>query len=237
MVVKKLKKKKAAGFDMMANAAVLTIKDPFVYNEEVNYPELNDPRTTELNYRSIEDKFLDIKQILPFGYPSEQFLRQLKQDVHNKIEDVRRNKKNNRQNNDDDEDQSAIPDSGLISSENGVFLEFPVTAWGFNNQPIFAKVTDTLYNNYRKLLREGIYMTMRLFSQFPKTGGRARTRSTSSKDEPNLELNKFGFNPSLDRRLSYKYLPVASKSNEFQFINVNYIIADPDFETAYRSDV
>jgi hypothetical protein len=61
MVVKKLKKKKAAGFDMMANAAVLTIKDPFVYNEEVNYPELNDPRTTELNYRSIEDKFLDIK--------------------------------------------------------------------------------------------------------------------------------------------------------------------------------
>jgi hypothetical protein len=70
MVVKKLKKKKAA-FDMMANAAVLTIKDPFVYNEEVLYPELTDPRTTELNYRSIEDKFLDMKQILPFGYPSE----------------------------------------------------------------------------------------------------------------------------------------------------------------------
>lgn len=104
MVVKKLKKKKAAGFDMMANAAVLTIKDPFIYNEEVLYPELSDPRQTDLNYRSVEDKFLDMKQILPFGYPSEQFLRQIKQDVHNKIEDVRRNKKNNRQNNDDDED-------------------------------------------------------------------------------------------------------------------------------------
>jgi hypothetical protein len=112
-----------------------------------------------------------------------------------------------------------------------------VNAWGNLSQPIFARVTDTLYNNYRKLLREGIYMTLRFYSQFPKTGGRARTRSTSSKDEPNLEMNKFGYNPCLDRRLSYKYLPVASKSNELQFINVNYILADPDYETAYRSDV
>lgn len=80
-------------------------------------------------------------------------------------------------------------------------------------------------------------MTLRFYSQFPKSGGRGRARSSASKDEPNLELNKFGYNPSLDRRLSYKYLPVASKSNEHQFINVNYIIADPDFETAYRSDV
>ena len=80
-------------------------------------------------------------------------------------------------------------------------------------------------------------MTLRFYSQFPKSGGRARTRSTSSKDEPNLELNKFGCNSSLERRLSHKNLPVASKANEQRFINVNYIIADPDFETAYRSDV
>lgn len=60
MVVKKLKKKKAAGFDM-ASAVAQSIKEPFVYNEEVLYPELTDPRTTELNYRSIEDKMLDIK--------------------------------------------------------------------------------------------------------------------------------------------------------------------------------
>jgi hypothetical protein len=32
-------------------------------------------------------------------------------------------------------------------------------------------------------------------------------------------------------------LPVASKANDQQYINVNYLIADPDFETAYRSDV
>lgn len=95
MVVKKLKKKKANAFDM-ASTVAQTVKEPFVYNEEVLYPELTDPRTTELNYRSIEDKMLDIKQILPFGYPSEQFLRQTKQDVHNKIEEIKRNKKNSR---------------------------------------------------------------------------------------------------------------------------------------------
>ncbi len=60
MVVKKLKKKKALAFDM-ASTAAQTIKEPFVYNEEVLYPELTDPRTTELNYRSIEDKMLEIK--------------------------------------------------------------------------------------------------------------------------------------------------------------------------------
>jgi hypothetical protein len=60
MVVKKLKKKKALAFDM-ASTAAQTIKEPFVYNEEVLYPELSDPRTTELNYRSIEDKMLEIK--------------------------------------------------------------------------------------------------------------------------------------------------------------------------------
>ena len=213
MIVKKLKKKKTA-FDMGINNAALTIKEPFVYNEEVLYPELNDPRTTELNYRSIEDKFLDLKQILPFGYPSEQFLRQTKQDVHNKIEEIKRNKKNSRQGNDDDDDQVIIADPGLKPNEMGVFLEFPINTWGVSGLTINARVTDTLYNNYRKLLREGVFMTLRFYSQFPKSGGRARTRSTSSKDEPNLELNKFGYNPCLDRRLSYKNLPVASKANE-----------------------
>ncbi len=157
--------------------------------------------------------------------------------MHNKIEEIKRNKKNSRQGNDDEDEQAVIPDPGLKPNETGVLLEFPINVWGVLGLTIYARVSDTLYNNYRKLLREGVYMTLRFYSQFPKTGGRARTRSTSSKDEPSLELNKFGYNPSLDRRLSYKYLPVASKANEQQYINVNYLIADPDFETAYRSDV
>lgn len=117
-------------------------------------------------------------------------------------------------------------------------MDLPVTAWGVNASiNIAARVTDTLYNSYRKQLREGLVMSLRLYSQFPKSGGRARSRATSSKEEPSLEINKFGYNPSLERRLSYKYLQVASKGNEAQFVNVHYLIADPDYETAYRSDV
>ena len=76
---------------------------------------------------------------------------------------------------------------------------------------------------------------MRLYSQYPKIGQRGKRQG--SKDEPQVEVNKFGYNPALERRLAYKYLPAASKGNEHQFINVNYLIAEPDFETAYRSDV
>jgi len=71
MIVKKLKKKKVAGLDLLSGTVITTIKDPFVYNEDIIYPELNDPRTSELNYRSIYDAFLDLKQVVPFGYPSE----------------------------------------------------------------------------------------------------------------------------------------------------------------------
>ena len=78
-------------------------------------------------------------------------------------------------------------------------------------------------------------MVLRLYSQYPKIGQRGKRQG--SKDEPQVEINKFGYNPALERRLAYKYLPAASKGNEHQFINVNYLIAEPDFETAYRSDV
>lgn len=80
-------------------------------------------------------------------------------------------------------------------------------------------------------------MTLRLYSPYPKSGTRSRSRATAGKDEPSLEINKFGYNPSLERRLDYKFVPVASKNGELHFININYLITHPDFETAYRSDV
>jgi hypothetical protein len=76
-----------------------------------------------------------------------------------------------------------------------------------------------------------------MYSQFPKSGARSRARGTASKDEPSLETNKFGYNPAFERRVVYKNLPVASQGGQYKFINVQYMIADPDFETAYRSDV
>jgi hypothetical protein len=139
----------------------------------------------------------------------------------------------------EDENQGIEKDPGILPSESGMFIEQVVHSWGLNQAgvTIVARVTDTLYNSYRKKLRDGVNMVLRFFSPFPKSGGRSRGRATASKDEPSLDINKFGYNPSLERRISYKYLPVASKGGELQFINVNYILDHPDFETAYRSDV
>jgi hypothetical protein len=126
-------------------------------------------------------------------------------------------------------------DPGLIANDTGAFLDIPVSGWGLTGGvKVVAHVTDTLWNNYRKLLRDGLNMYLRLYSQYPKVGGR---KKAPGKDEPQTEVNKFGYNPTLERRLAYKYLPAASKGNELQYINVNYLIDEPDFETAYRSDV
>lgn len=57
-------------------------------------------------------------------------------------------------------------------------------------------------------------MSLRLFCAFPKSGARSRSRATTGKDEPNLEVNKFGYNPALERRIAYKFLPAASKAGE-----------------------
>lgn len=123
-----------------------------------------------------------------------------------------------------------------------MFLEIPIAAWGLTQSAnggvkILARVTDTLFNNYRKQLRDGVNMSLRMYSQFPKSGARSRARGTASKDEPSLETNKFGYNPAFERRVVYKNLPVASQGGQYKFINVQYMIANPDFETAYRSDV
>ena len=150
MIVKKLKKRKAiGGFDM--GGVNLTIKEPFIYNEEVQYPNLLDHRT-ELNYRAIYDQPLDLKLVLPFGYPTEQFLRQIKQDIHNRIEEVRASIKRNNPNAEEDEEALAsVSDPGLISNETGAHHDIAVNGWGINGGiKVVARITDTLLNNYRK---------------------------------------------------------------------------------------
>lgn len=59
-------------------------------------------------------------------------------------------------------------------------------------------------------------------------------------NEPVTQVNKFGYNPALERRLNYKLIETIceqQKSTCKKMINVNYMIVDPVYETAYRSDV
>jgi len=56
---------------------------------------------------------------------------------------------------------------------------------------------------------------------------------------PLSRKSMMGYNPALERRINYKMTPIVDKRGKEQrmFINVNYLIVDPVFETAYRCDV
>ena len=83
MIVKKYKKSKhdMGGYGSTGNSQQ-TIKEPFIYNEEAwfdfQYYTI-DNKTTVVNNLTV------IENIVPFGYPTEQFLRRVKQDVHEVI--------------------------------------------------------------------------------------------------------------------------------------------------------
>jgi adenylate kinase family enzyme len=48
---------------------------------------------------------------------------------------------------------------------------------------------------------------------------------------------KFGCNPALERGVSYTRLAMHSQGGKVQWLNINYILHHPDYETAYRCDV
>lgn len=67
-----------------------------------------------------------------------------------------------------------------------------------------VKITDSIYNNFRKILRDGNVMTLKMFSQYPKPGARSKNRQTMHSGEPITEFNKYEVNPAFDRRIHYK---------------------------------
>ena len=49
-------------------------------------------------------------------------------------------------------------------------------------------------------------------------------------EDPITELNRFGYNPALERRIHYKLI-------HGSYVNINYLLYHPEYEIAYRSDV
>ena len=183
MVVKKYKRAKPegntyGGGTSTAGAAMSnqSIKDPFIYAETVSYPEIEE--TEKGPTSNFTFTMEDFENVVPFGYPTEQFLRETKDDVYKCIAD---SKTQNRQNfigmsKDQKENENLYhkeKDTGLLE-ELGHLKEFqPTFYWGFNakmSSRIFVKITDTLYNTFRKLLRDGVNLVLRMHSLYPKPG-------------------------------------------------------------------
>lgn len=69
-----------------------------------------------------------------------------------------------------------------------------------------------------------------------------KVRSTASNKRVKIDISspvsiktQFGYNPALERRINFK-LTVDLHANK-TWVNVNYLVVDPVFETAYRCDV
>jgi hypothetical protein len=67
--------------------------------------------------------------------------------------------------------------------------------------------------------------------------GATKSRAPVGGTEPTTEINKFGYNPALQRRIRYKEVPLFSKSPKPVHVNINYMYEHPDFVSAYRCDV
>ena len=59
-----------------------------------------------------------------------------------------------------------------------------------------------------------------------------------SSNDPITQVNEFGYNPALERRLNYKQIMCEMGEGVKSYcLNVNYLLDDPVYATAFRSDV
>lgn len=97
---------------------------------------------------------------------------------------------------------------------------------------------DATYNSLRGLFKDNTALQIRPSFEFPTRKG--YTENGVDLSAPLKRFSAFGFNPTLERRLNYVYtmcrIP-GEKGEQQMWVNVNYLICDPVFETAYRADV
>lgn len=104
-------------------------------------------------------------------------------------------------------------DTGLVAGQGRILrLSYEVIS---NSQQCKvrakAKVVDTLYNSLRQVAKDIKTAALRLEMLNPKPAllnGTGKTRAPVGGAEPSTEINKFGYNPALERRLKYALVPL-----------------------------
>lgn len=101
-----------------------------------------------------------------------------------------------------------------------------------------AYMHDITYNALRVVFKENSQVCIRPSFEFPQRKGHRDTNLDLG--VPLKKFSIFGHNPALERRLNYVLTTcrlVNDKNESQMWINVNYLICDPVFDTAYRADV
>jgi len=101
-----------------------------------------------------------------------------------------------------------------------------------------ASMHDATYNSLRGLFKDNNSLQIRPSFENPSRKG--HVDKNQELGAPLKRFSAFGFNPTLERRLNYVHTCCrlnGEKSETQMWINVNYLIQDPVYETAYRADV
>jgi len=230
MTVRKSKKRKPPQLENvkedadMDSAPLFSMKDAINYREEVIY-HLNAG-----DYKPGPDDLVgyilaDAKEIVPFGYPTEQFMTWMRNDVHQKLEEAKLSRKEAlaRMKREVRETGGAMreahlkkeEDGGLVPGKGEILLRgFCMTTSSDSSRVrAKAKIVDNLFNAIRVVIKDTTSISLRLDMINPKPAvrsGQQKNRAPVGGTEPATEINKFGYNPALQRRINFKFVPLFS---------------------------
>lgn len=237
----------------------MSARDPFLFKEEVQYYReckegdvegaVRQPSETDI----VVDLLAEFTDIYPIGYPTEQFICKIKNDIIAAFIKLKEDRKR------------AIAEMRRQMFEDGAKMkqERPpeiqrdpglLDAQGFNHEEFFTmldtqnkvriitliRVQDRIYNQFRSLFKDANEVMIRPYFNYPSKAvlkGTAPTKILGSND-PATQVNENMYNPALERRLLYKSMMCEMGDHAKNYcINVNYLIDDPSYRTAFRADV
>ena len=107
-------------------------------------------------------------------------------------------------------------DGGLVPAKGGVLLHpfSMVTSSETSRVRAKAKIVDNLFNAIRVVIKDTTQISLRLDMLNPKPAvrsGAQKNRAPVGGTEPVTEINKFGYNPALQRRMNFKCVPLFSQ--------------------------
>jgi hypothetical protein len=191
--------------------------------------------------------------VIPLGYPSEQFICKLKNDIIQSFiklkEDRRKAVAEMRRQMFEDGAKMKVErppeiqrDPGLLDPQGFFHEEFfkLVSTTDEVQIPTLLRVQDRIYNQMRQLFKDCQQMAIRPYFAHPskqQIKGTAPAKILGSND-PISQVNENMYNPALERRLHYKQIVCElGEAPKNYCLNVNYLTDDPVYKTAFRSDV
>ena len=242
-----------------ASGVVMSARDPFLFKEEVQY--YREPREGAFDAAVkqpsekdvVTDLLADFNDIYPLGYPTEQFICKLKNDIiaafiklkedrKRAIAEMRRQMFEDGAKMKQERPPEIQRDPGLLDAQGFQHEEFftMVDTQNTVRIPSLVRVQDRIYNQFRQIFKDALEVMIRPHFNYPNKQvikGTAPTKILGSND-PATQINENMYNPALERRLQYKSMMCEMGDQPKNYcINVNYLINDPVYQTAFRSDV